>query len=81
MRVGRARRGVGGEGVAAVAGVGVEVGEERGDVLEAGVHALAVEGDHGVGGVAEDDACGAVVVGRALDGYERQVGVFAVLLA
>ena len=40
------------------------------DVFEAGVHALAVEGDHGVGGVAEDDGAGLVMVGGAFYGYE-----------
>lgn len=61
------------------AGVGrdvlVEDGEEHADVLEAGVHALAVERHHGVGGVADDDGGGGEVVWTALDGYQREVRV------
>ena len=50
--------------------VGVEGVEQDAHVFEAGVHALAVERDHGVGGVAEDYDGGFVVVGPAFDGYE-----------
>lgn len=55
--------------------MGVEEIEEDAHVFEAGVHALPVEGDHRVGGIAEDDAAGGVVVGRALDVDEGQVRV------
>ena len=55
--------------------VGVEEIEEDADVFEAGVHALAVKGDHGVRGVAEDDNAGGVVVGRAFYADEGQVRV------
>lgn len=53
----------------------VEEVEEDAHVFEAGVHALPVEGDHRVGGIAEDDAAGGVVVGRALDVDEGEVRV------
>ena len=48
----------------------VEEIKEHAHVFEAGVHALPVEGHHGVGGVAEDDDAGGVVVGRAFDADE-----------
>lgn len=47
----------------------VEEGEEDADVFEPGVHALSVEGDHGVGGVANDDGCVGEVVWAAFYGY------------
>ncbi len=53
-----------------------ELFKEQAHVLEAGVHALAVKGNHGVGGVADDDAGVAVVVGTAFDVQEREVAVF-----
>lgn len=55
--------------------MGVEEVEEHAHVFEAGVHALPVEGDHRVGGIAEDDAAGGVVIGRALDVDEGEVRV------
>ena len=55
--------------------VGIEKIEEDADVFEAGVHALAVKGDHGVGSVAEDDDTGGMVVRRAFDADEGQVRV------
>ena len=57
----------------------VEEGEEDADVFEAGIHALPVEGHHGVRGVAEDDDGGGVVVGLAFDGYEGEVWVIVEL--
>ena len=53
----------------------VELFEEHAHVLETGVHALPVEGHHGVCGVADDDDRGGVVVRGALDGDEGEVGV------
>ena len=52
-----------------------EVFEEKADVFEARVHALAVERDHGVSGVADDDARVAVMVRAAFDVYEGEVAV------
>lgn len=58
--------GVGGECGLETCGVGREVVEENADVFEASVHALAVEWDHSVGGIAKDDAAVEVVVWSAL---------------
>lgn len=57
----------------------IEEVKEYAYVFEAGVHALAVERDHGVGGVAEDDDGGAVVVGCTFDADEWEVGVVSEL--
>ncbi len=69
-----------GRGGRVVDAVLVEEVEEYPHVFEAGVHALAVEGDHGVGGVAEDDDGGGVVVGGAFDADEGEVGVVGELV-
>jgi hypothetical protein len=53
----------------------VEDGEEDPHVFEAGVHALAVEGDHGVRGVADDDGRVGEVVRSAFYGYQGEMGV------
>lgn len=53
----------------------VELLEQHAHILETGVHALAVEGHHGVCGIADDNDRGAVVVRGAFDGDEGQVGV------
>lgn len=53
----------------------VEDREENSDVFHARVHALAVEGNHSVGGIANDDARRAMVVGFALDADEREMRV------
>ena len=45
------------------------------NVFQTGVHALAVEGNHSVGGVAEDDDAGFIVIGGAFDGDEWEVRV------
>lgn len=62
MRVFCSLRAVGGESFGAGlgrgggrSGVRVEEGEQHKDVFETGVHALAVERDHCMGGVAEND--------------------------
>ena len=55
--------------------VGVEMGEEDAHVFETGVHALSVEGNHGVSGVAEDYGRGGGVVRVAFHADEREVGV------
>lgn len=64
-------------GVVALVQVGVlvEDGEEDPHIFHPGVHALAVEGHHGVGRVADDDAGRAVVIGFALDADERKVRI------
>ena len=49
--------------------------EQHAHVLQAGVHALPVEGYHRVRGVADDNHAAAVVVRRAFDVDERQVRV------
>lgn len=59
--------------------MGVDNLEEDAHVLEARVHALAVEGDHGVCGVAEDHGAGVVGVRGAFDADEWEVRVSAVL--
>lgn len=53
----------------------IELLEQHAHVLETGVHALSVEGHHGVSGVADDDDRGGVVVRGAFDGDEGQVCV------
>lgn len=53
----------------------VEEVEEDADIFEACVHALAVEGDHGVCGIAEDDDGGGVMVRCAFYADEREVWV------
>ena len=53
----------------------VEMLVQDADVFETGVHTLAVKGDHGVGGIAENDHGGGVVVWSCLDADEWQVGV------
>ena len=50
--------------------VGVQDIEEYAHVFEARVHALPVEGHHGVRRIAEDNDTGTVVVRRALYVYE-----------
>ena len=60
--------------------MGVEEFEQDADVFQAGVHALAVERDHGVRGVAEDDRAGSVMVRRACDADEGEVWVGCELL-
>ena len=59
----------------------VEMLEEDTDVFQSGVHALAVEGDHSVGGIAEDDAAGGEVVRVAFDADEGEVRVSGELFA
>ena len=59
----------------------VEMLEEDTDVFQSGVHALAVEGDHGVGGIAEDDAGGCEVVRVAFDADEGELRVSGELFA
>ena len=54
--------------------------KEYADVFEAGVHTLAVEGYHCVSGIAEDDNGRIVVIGRALNGDEREMRVIPELL-
>lgn len=53
----------------------VKESEEHADVLEAGVHALAVERYHGVGCIAEDNDCIREVVRATFYGYQWQMGV------
>lgn len=53
-----------------------ELFKEQAHVFEAGVHALSVKWNHSVGGVADDDAGVAVVVGTAFDVQEREVAIF-----
>lgn len=73
---GFARGGRGGAGVVAVAVAdAVELGKQHAHGLEPGVHALAVEGHHGVGGVAEDHDAVAEVVRRAFDVDQWEVRV------
>lgn len=45
----------------------VQDGEENPDVLHSSVHALTIEGYHGMGGVANDDARRTIVIRLALE--------------
>lgn len=63
------------EGETAVIWVRIEEGEEDADVFQPGVHALTVEGNHGVRGVADDDDGGCVVVRLALYADEREMWI------
>ncbi len=68
---------VGGFGVGVGGGIdamGIEDREENADVFEPGVHALSVERDHSVSGIADDDDRGGEVVGGAFYGDEGEVG-------
>ena len=49
------------------------------NIFQARVHALSVEGDHGVRGVAQNYNSGAVMVWFAFYGDDREVGVGFVL--
>src|SRR6186713_2147930 len=53
--------------------MGVEEVEKNAHIFQARVHTLSVKWHHGVCCVTEDDSTVVEVVGRAFDGYERQM--------
>ena len=65
---------------AAVDAVGVEEREQNANIFHACIHALPIEGHHGVSSVAEDYDARAEMIWRACKAYERKVGVRSELL-
>ena len=53
---------------------------ENPNIFKSRVHSLAVERDHRVRGISEDDARVVMMIGRTLDGYQREMRI-AVKLA
>lgn len=51
----------------------IKDGEEDAHIFETGIHSLAVERDHGVSGITDNDCRVREVVGSAFYGYEWQV--------
>ena len=53
----------------------VEDLEENAYVLKTGIHALAIEGDHGVGCVTNNDGGGLIVIRRTFEADERKLWI------